>query len=83
MAALYQGVFKTLDGRLMLVDLLSSCGVLTGSHVPGDPYETAWHEGRRSVGLELMERLRIGPEGLLELSQARVRRQHAPEKIDE
>lgn len=69
--ALYRSLFSSPDGRVVLQDLLRNVGVLSVAHAPGDPCETAFQDGRRSVGLELMQRLRWTEGELVQLSQER------------
>lgn len=64
-------LFASPDGRVVLVELLGITGVLATSHVRGDSHDTAFNEGRRSVGLELMARLRWTEAELQMLSQER------------
>ena len=58
LAAAYHSVFGTSEGRIVLGDLLSLGGMLETSHTPGDPNHTAFLEGRRSLALEIIDRLR-------------------------
>lgn len=48
---------KTPDGREWMWDLLASCGVFSQSYA-GDTHDTAFNEGRRSVGLAVFADLR-------------------------
>jgi hypothetical protein len=45
------------EARLIWADLAVACGVGVTSHRPGDPTETAFQEGRRSVFLYLAGRV--------------------------
>ena len=67
----YRDLEKTPAGRLLLADLLGACGVLEVTHTPGDPHETAFREGRRSIGLHVLERLRWSEGELVELARRR------------
>ena len=52
------GVVKTLsgtkDGRLFLRWLMDECGVFR-SEYPAEDRHTVWNEGRRSVGVQILE----------------------------
>ncbi len=56
--AAYRQVFGTPEGKVVLRDLLGTAGVLAVSHEPGDSHHTAFVDGRRSMGLEIMQRMR-------------------------
>ena len=70
-AELYQAVLNAPDGQRMLAHFLNMAGLLKTSQVDGDPFRTAWNEGRRSVALEVLELLRWNALDALKLSQAR------------
>ena len=57
----YQGVFESPAGREVLHDLLRECGVFALSHNPQDPtpQNTAHNDGKRAVGLFVLNRLRM------------------------
>jgi hypothetical protein len=59
------------EGRAVLRDLLVATGLLAVSHVSGDSHETAFAEGRRSIGLHLLERMRWTEMELLALARQR------------
>lgn len=42
------------DGREWMYELLSDCHIYHPSHVPGDPYSTAFREGERNIGLRIL-----------------------------
>lgn len=48
-----QALMKTEDGRAWVWDHLSMCGVFQSSYAP-EPTDTAFNEGRRSIGLRLI-----------------------------
>ena len=58
-------------GKMIVHDLLESCGLLEVSHTPQDATQTAFQEGRRSVALEILERLRWQGDELMALAQQR------------
>ncbi len=45
------------NARLVLADLAEACNVSRSAHVPGDPYETAFQEGKRAVFLLIAGRI--------------------------
>jgi hypothetical protein len=47
-------VLMTKGGRRIVIRLLAATNLLATCHVPGDTHGTAFLEGRRSVGLDLM-----------------------------
>lgn len=51
----YRNIFRGPDGLIVLADLQARLG--GKSHTPGDPYETAFKEGRRDVLLFLQHML--------------------------
>lgn len=69
--AAYQRVLDTPDGNLVLRDILRTAGVLHVSHTPGDPYHTAYLDGRKSLALEILERLRWSEMEIAALSRER------------
>lgn len=71
----YRRIFDDPLNRAVLEDILRSCGLLESSVRSPDPHETAYFEGRRAVGLELLEQLRW-TEGEL-VAHARRRTQEA------
>ncbi len=50
--ACYREVFGSPSGKIVLEDMRAAWMNHT-SHVPGDPYETAFREGKRSVVLRI------------------------------
>lgn len=63
----YRTVFDSEAGKRVLYDLAKVCHMLTPVHFPGDPYETAYRDGERSVILRIMRQLAMDPDHLLEL----------------
>jgi hypothetical protein len=51
--ALYNRVFDTDDGKVVLDDLMAICGVDTVSADLGNPNITYYNEGARAVGLKI------------------------------
>ena len=50
----YQSLFATQEGQRVLADLMANFNMGRSSHVPGDPYETAFREGERHVDLHIL-----------------------------
>lgn len=50
-------VMSTVEGRRFIDMLRRDTGVQRLSYAQGDPGQTSFNEGRRSVGLELVQRL--------------------------
>lgn len=59
---IYKTAFGTDDGKKVLWDLMAVFKVGDQIHVPGDPYETAFCDGQRSVVLHIMSLLRYDPD---------------------
>lgn len=49
----YRLVYASPEGREVLQDILRSCRVNRSSHVRGDPYTTAYNEGKRAIGVTI------------------------------
>jgi len=56
--AQYQELFKTDHGKIILKDLLKETGVFHGSY-SDSPQAMAYNEGKRSVGLRLIQILKM------------------------
>jgi hypothetical protein len=54
----YHTVFDSPDGKLVLTDMLQAGGLLESSMVGGDAHMTHYREGRRSMALDLIHKLR-------------------------
>jgi hypothetical protein len=68
-ARAYEQVFASPDGQRVLYDILRAGGILTISHVPGDPYSTEWNDGRRSLAMHIIDQLRWNEAELVKLAQ--------------
>ncbi|HWK44919.1 MAG TPA: hypothetical protein VNT30_09370 [Stellaceae bacterium] len=68
----YHRVFETPDGARVLEDMLKGGGMLERSFVPGDPYATAFNEGRRSVMIDVLRLLSWTEGALSKLSDDQV-----------
>ena len=51
-----RAVLSTPEGRRFAWSILSACGVYARSFT-GEPLSSAFNEGRRSVGIEILERI--------------------------
>lgn len=51
----YQNVFNTPDGERVLRHLMKVGGITKPSYVAGDPYTTAFNEGRRHLVLSILK----------------------------
>lgn len=65
----YQAVYGSPEGQRVLIDILRRSGVLTVSHVAGDPGTSQFNDGARSVGLYLCEQLRWNEPELVALAR--------------
>lgn len=64
----YRTVFASEAGGRVLADILARAGVMQSSYTIGDSHETAFREGRRRLGLELIEMINSDPEALTKLA---------------
>lgn len=53
----YRALMQHQDGRLMMWDMLSECGVFQTTHQGESTHASAFNEGQRNVGLKLFLRL--------------------------
>ena len=53
----YRTIFEGPQGQRVLADLCHRHGIFDPCHVPGDPYSTAYNDGRRSVVVDLLRYL--------------------------
>jgi hypothetical protein len=67
--ALYREVFGTAAGEKVLADLLKETGLLQVSSVAGDPHMTHFNDGKRAIGLHVVERMRWTEGALIELAK--------------
>lgn len=65
----YDGVFRDHPaGRIVLADLLGAGGLLTVGHIAGDAQSAVYADGRRSLALHVLERLRWSEAELIQLA---------------
>lgn len=79
----YHFTFGLPEGKLVLHDLLQAAGLLETSMVPGDPQGTAYREGRRSVALEIIHKLRWTEGEMMQLALQRTGDQLAAQSESE
>lgn len=70
MARAYQDLLGSHEGEPVLFDILRECGLLVTSHVEGDVNTTAYNEGKRAIGLFILNRLRWSEMEMLALARA-------------
>ncbi len=68
----YARAFGAPEGRVVLTDILRECGLLEAGYAAGMSATDAVHaDGRRTIGLKIIERLRWSEAELLALAQER------------
>ena len=72
--AAFQQTFESDSGKRVLVFLKHFCGQTRASYIKGDPGETAYLEGRRSVVLQLMKYLLLDDEDMIRMAADRAQR---------
>ena len=65
----YRAVFNTKDGERVLEHLVKVGFVDTTVHTPGDPYDTAFIDGKRSSVISILRFIERDPRELLRLVQ--------------
>lgn len=65
----YRQVFGGEAGQRVLADILQRCGIAQSTFAAGVPDQTAFNEGRRRVGLEIIETLNRDPDAARALLQ--------------
>mgnify|MGYP003114326865 CR=1 FL=1 len=50
----YRQLFNTDEGKIVLNDLELRFHILASTYVPGDPHDTSYREGQRSVVLTIL-----------------------------
>lgn len=65
----YIELFKTDLGSKVLKDLIKSTFYLNTTHVPGDPYTTAFNEGQRALVARILRTANINYAHLTELME--------------
>jgi hypothetical protein len=66
-ARAYHAVFAGPQGQMVLADILTRAGLVGTSFVAGDPCATAFNEGKRRLGLEIIERLNVDPDNVVRM----------------
>lgn len=62
----YQKLFDSPEGLAVLYDLMKATGYLTTTFA-GDPYESAYNEGQRSIVCRILQTINTDPAKILEL----------------
>jgi hypothetical protein len=65
----YNATYESPDGRAMILDMLREAGVLSVAQVAGDPGTSAFNEGKRALGLHILQRLRWSESEIVELAR--------------
>ncbi len=60
----YRTVFDSPQGRKVLADLCQRHFVFNSTHIPNDPYTSAFQDGRRSVVVDILRYVKIDLETL-------------------
>jgi len=63
----YRKVFSSDDGKEVLKDLMKVAHVLDCTYYSGDPHETAYREGERSIVLRILKTINTDPEQVLKM----------------
>jgi hypothetical protein len=58
----YRHAFGSEAGKRVLDDLMTRTGVARSTIVRGDPHASAFNEGRRSIGLEIVRAINTHPD---------------------
>lgn len=70
LASAYQSVYASPDGAAVINDILREAGILSVSHVEGDPGTSAFNDGKRALALYVVQRLRWSEGELVALARA-------------
>lgn len=55
----YQRTFSTPHGKRVLRRMMKESGMLSPNFVEGDPYGTAFNEGKRAAVIEILQRTKV------------------------
>lgn len=67
--AAYRNTFNSPEGKKVLADLKRFCRALNSSHTPGDPYTTAFLEGRREVWNRILVHINLPDADIVNLKE--------------
>jgi hypothetical protein len=65
----YQAVYGWPEGERVIHDILREAGVLSVAHVEGDPGTSQFNDGKRALGLFVIQRLRWSEGELVKLAR--------------
>ena len=71
----YHTVFDGAEGQIVLTDILRTAGMLQTSVVAGDAQMTAFNEGKRAIGLHIINHLRWSETEVMQLALQRTAQQ--------
>jgi hypothetical protein len=79
----YKSSFDGIYGKKVLFDLMKESGFLSPAHTVGDPYTTAYNDGKRSVLLFILKQLNTSTEDILNLIKQGEENERSAFKSDE
>ena len=65
----YHAVYNSPEGERVIHDILREAGILTVAHVDGDPGTSEFNDGKRAVGLAIIQMLRWSEGELVALAR--------------
>lgn len=65
----YHAVYNSPEGERVIQDILRESGLLSVGHVAGDPGSSSFNDGKRAVGLAIIQRLRWSEGELVKLAR--------------
>lgn len=72
---LYKKVFANPEGEEVISDLMQLTGHFSQSHVPGDPYSTAFNDGQKNVVNTILRAIQLNPERYIELVEEQLKQE--------
>lgn len=63
----FKNVFRSEEGQRVLYNILKRGNILSVSHNPGLPQETAFQEGRRDMALYILSKIKTDEKQLIEI----------------
>jgi len=65
----YKKTFSTVEGKIVLEDLMTSFGCFGTSFAAGDPHQTSFNEGARSAILRIIDTVNVDPEMYIKMME--------------